>query len=103
MGGATLALKGSPLVKLGPAVAAQKRAELRRLEKLRGARSRVSILVVDASGEAVAGTRVKVQTADGTVRMGRTDVQGRAQFPVSKKGPVQVTLLDVDGAAWKPK
>jgi type VI secretion system secreted protein VgrG len=103
VGGATVAVKGSPLVKAGPAAAARTRAALRKLEKLRGARSRVAIQVVDGSGEPVAGTRIKVQMADGTVRTGRTDVQGRAQIPVSKKGPVQVTLLDVDGAAWKTK
>jgi hypothetical protein len=61
----------------------------------------VGILLEDEEGEPVAGQRVRIKLADGTVRESVSDEKGRLRLDGIPQGNCQVEFPGVDAGDWR--
>jgi hypothetical protein len=61
----------------------------------------VGLLLEDEGGEPVAGQRVRVKLADGTVRESVSDDKGRIRLDGIPQGNCQVEFVGIDASDWR--
>jgi hypothetical protein len=92
--GSELALKGGTLKKISPDTATANTPSP-------GDVTFVEIELVDGDGAPVPHERFRVEFADGDIRVGRLDDQGRARVPGARQGTCWVSFPRLDADAWE--
>lgn len=62
----------------------------------------IGVEILDADGRPIPGVRFQVRLADGRLAAGTTDPDGKGRIDGIPPGNHEITLPELDAAAWEP-